>query len=412
MATLLYETALLLYTAVAFVLSLFQDKPRKWIAGRNRWQRDLAAIDPGPRIWFHCASVGEFEQARPVIEIIKQTRPDVRVVVTFFSPSGFESPKPKDIADAVTYLPTDFRRNARRFVTILKPKVAVFVKYELWYNHLIELQKNGIPTLLISAYFPDWHWLFRWPGKLLIKRLRSFEKIFVQDQLSAELLQKHGVDQTIVAGDTRHDRVLNAREEKLPLPEVERWVGESPVLVIGSNWPADDRVILDTLVDYKDDLKIIVAPHQITDSQFNTWKNCFGDRMVKWSHGLKSLNARVSVLWVDEIGLLARLYRLATVAYVGGGFGANVHNTLEAAVYGVPVIIGPNNRRFQEIQELKKLGICIEIGDSEMFARVLEKSLIDTEFRREVAGKAELYFNTHRGATDKIASYLMGLIDD
>lgn len=403
----LYTLSIRVYALLARVAALFNKKAALWTGGRGHWKGALAHFSRSDKVvWFHCASVGEFEQARPIMESLKKSRPDIGIAVTFFSPSGYEVRKDYKYADVVTYLPTDTPANARRFLDALRPDIALFVKYDFWFNFMNELHRRHIPGAVISAYIPDEHWLLKWPGSVFIRRLGQFDRLFLQDRQSEANLARFGLNKTIVCGDTRIDRVLANRQEPWSAPKTEAFCRGRKVLVIGSNWPKDDDVLLPVISTHLDRWAVIVAPHEMHDAQWLRWSGLFGGQIVRWSE-LETANLDgKNVLYVDTIGVLSKLYRFATVAYIGGGFSGGIHNTLEAAVYGVPVIFGPDNRRFLEAQQLKAIGVGFEVNDDTSLARMLDHFDEAEKALQEIPGKAEQFFRSQQGASERILGWV------
>ena len=369
-------------------------------------------------VWIHAASVGEFEQARPLIERLKVKGERMKVVVTFFSPSGFEARKNYELADAVVYLPFATRRKAKRFLEALQPSMAIFVKYEFWPAYLRELKKRNIPTYSISAIFRPTQRFFHWCGKGALRLLHCFTHIFVQDEASRRLLAEHGVHECSVAGDTRFDRVNDVftatrerRDERLQV--ISQFVETATqVVVAGSTWPEDEELLhcwIDKMVtgDALNGAKLILVPHEINEEHLHDIFQRFKGRFVKYSDisgmpsNLSRLNIlrRADVLVIDTIGLLSRIYQFGQVAYIGGGFGEGIHNTLEAAVYGVPVIFGPNYRHFREAQGLIDAGAARSIKDYKELEAALTTAL---EQHETIGQKAAEYVQSELGATDKI----------
>ena len=368
-------------------------------------------------VWIHAASVGEFEQARPLIERLKADDKGRKVVVTFFSPSGFEARKNYELADAVVYLPFATRRKAKRFLEALQPSMAIFVKYEFWPAYLRELKKRGIPTYSISAIFRPTQRFFHWYGKSALRLLHCFTHIFVQDEASRRLLAEHGVHECSVAGDTRFDRVNDVftasrerRDERLQV--ISQFVETATqVVVAGSTWPEDEELLRqfqfrDESLEFRG-TKLILVPHEINEEHLHDIFQRFKGRFVKYSDisampsNLSRLNIlrRADVLVIDTIGLLSRIYQFGQVAYIGGGFGEGIHNTLEAAVYGVPVIFGPNYRHFREAQGLIDAGAARSIKDYKELETALTTAL---EQHETIGQKAAEYVASELGATDKI----------
>lgn len=369
-------------------------------------------------VWIHAASVGEFEQARPLIERLRREHPDRKIVVTFFSPSGYEARKNYPHADAVLYLPFATRRKAKRFLEALQPSMAIFVKYEFWPAYLRELKKRGIPTYSISAIFRPTQRFFHWYGKSALKLLHCFTHIFVQDEASRRLLAEHGVHECSVAGDTRFDRVnevlaaTRERQDARLLP-IAQFVEEAPqVIVAGSTWPEDEELLycwIDKMVagDGLNGVKLILVPHEINEEHLHAIFQRFKGRFVKYSDisampsNLSRVNIlrRAQVMVIDTIGLLSSIYQFGQVAYIGGGFGEGIHNTIEAAVYGVPVVFGPNHKHFREALGLIDAGAARSIKN---YAELEAAFTTALEQHETIGAKASEYVQSELGATDKI----------
>lgn len=351
------------------------------------------------RIWIHVASVGEFEQARPVIERLRREHPEVQIVLTFFSPSGYNLRKGYDKVDAVTYLPFATRRNARMFLDVVKPDTAIFVKYEFWPAYLRELAKRGIRTYSISAIFREKQAFFRWWGKPYLKLLRLFTAIYVQDEASARLLREHGIERTEVAGDTRFDRVHAIAQQAKDIPQIARFVEDgAKVIIAGSTWPPDEE-LLARYIDENPDVKLVLAPHEIHEAHLHQILQQFEGRYVRFTQAtINSLDA-VRVLVVDTMGMLSSIYRYGQVAYIGGGFGVGIHNTIEAAVFGMPVLFGPNHKHFREACALIDAGGGIAVDNYAAFKAAMDNALADHE---AIGKKSSDYVVSELGATDKI----------
>lgn len=357
-------------------------------------------------IWIHAASVGEFEQARPLIERLRHEQPQRPIVLTFFSPSGYEMRKDYDQVNAVYYLPFATRRNAKRFLEALQPSMAIFVKYEFWPAYLRELKKRDIPTYSISAIFRPKQIFFSIWGKSQLKALRCFTQIFVQDEASRRLLAEHGLHNASVAGDTRFDRVDEIKQSGHRLPLVEQFVENTPrVVIAGSTWPEDEVLLKQYIEDFG--TKLILVPHEINEEHLHTIFQLFKGRFVRYSDLEKMRDAtsrynilqRAGVLVVDKLGLLSSLYAYGQVAYIGGGFGAGIHNTIEAAVYGLPVIFGPNYTHFREAQGLIDVGAARSIKNYSELETALTTALDEHE---TIGAKAAEYVEAEKGATDCI----------
>jgi 3-deoxy-D-manno-octulosonic-acid transferase len=356
---LLYRLFIHLYQLAVTVISPFNAKARLWIQGRkNLLQRMQSAIEPsGKLIWMHCASLGEFEQGRPVLEQIKKNHPAYKILLTFFSPSGYEVRKDYTEADHIFYLPIDTKENAERFYDIVKPSLVMFIKYEYWFYYLYEAKKRKIPLILVSGIFREDQPFFKWYGKLHREMLQNFSWLLVQNGTSKDLLDTIGYNKNVVvSGDTRFDRVVEISESFVPIDLVERFCGNADVIVAGSTWTEDDKELAH-YANTNRQIKFIIAPHNINDLRLNECKRYY-HHSVKYSdvhNGLSMPGA--NVLIIDNVGMLSRLYKYATVCLVGGAFGGGgVHNVLEAAVYGKPVVYGPEYDEYAEAVELVEAG--------------------------------------------------------
>lgn len=357
-------------------------------------------------IWIHAASVGEFEQARPLIERLRREQPQRKIVVTFFSPSGYEARKDYKEADAVLYLPFATRRNAKRFIEALKPEMAIFVKYEFWPAYLKELKKRSIPTYSISSIFRPTQRFFHWYGKASLHLLHCFTHLFVQDEASRRLLAEHGVHDCSVAGDTRFDRVgeilshgLDANDPRLmPIEDFTR--NCQRVLIAGSTWPEDEELLAQYMEHAElTDTKLILVPHEIDEKHLHYIFQRFQGRFVRYSRATSTSLIHAKVLVMDTMGLLSSVYRFGQTAYIGGGFGAGIHNTIEAAVYGMPVVFGPRYHHFREAQGLIDANAARSIKNYKELEEALDTALDNYEM---IGAKAAAYVHDETGATEKI----------
>lgn len=409
MLLLLYNIGIALYWCFAHVVAPFYPKAKLWCIGRKGWEQRLsqamAQLKSNP-VWIHCSSLGEFEQGRPIIEAIKERNPQQPIVLTFFSPSGYEIRKNYPLADYVCYLPIDTRRNAARFLSLVKPKVAVFVKYEFWYHYLNTLKRNNIATYVVSAIFRQQQAFFKPYGGWYKQFLGCFSHLFVQDGQSQQLLQNIGINNVTVCGDTRFDRVLAIAANASPIAEVEQFCAmhtDAPMLVAGSTWPPDEDLLAQYLRS-NSKLRLIVAPHEIHESHISSieQKLAFAGT-VRYSQLHSTPNFMPTctprVLIVDTIGLLSAIYRYGQIAYIGGGFGAGIHNTLEAAVYGMPVVFGPNHKRFNEALGLIAAGAAKAIANHDELHSALDSMLNDTDLLQQSAKAAKDYVASMSGAT-------------
>lgn len=378
-------------------------KARKLVAGQGRalteidaWSKELNGCDV---LWVHAASVGEFEQARPIIERLHAELPFRKILLTFFSPSGYELRKGYAMVDKVVYLPFATRKNARRMLDLLPLEAAVMVKYEFWPAYLKALQAKNVPTYLISAIFRPSQLFFRPWGRGYRKLLYKFDRIFVQDTASAALLKEYGVDRVEVAGDTRFDRVLAVKNQAKELPIVKRFVaGASKVLVAGSTWPKDEKMLV-RYMEERDDVRLVLVPHEIDKWHLHTIFKYFEGRYLRYSEATEEKLQGCRVLLVDTIGVLSSIYRYGNVAYVGGGFGVGIHNTLEAAVYGMPVVFGPAWEKFREAKGLIDAGAAISVKNYKDLAGALDCAFANQE---TMGQKANDYVQSESGATERI----------
>lgn len=358
----------------------------------------------GDVIWVHCASLGEFEQGRPLIEAIRKKNPSYKIVLSFYSPSGYEVRKNYKEADVVCYLPSDTRANAKRFISTVNPRMVFFVKYEYWYNYFRELKEVGTPLYLVSAIFRKDQIFFKWYGGWFRKILNNVKCFYIQDEKSAALLDGIGIKAYIVAGDTRFDRVAAIAAAANPIPVVENFATGAKVLVAGSTWPADEQIIASYINNSAKDVKLIIAPHMVDESHIQQLERRFTLPVCHYTKVKGEIGADVRVLIIDTIGLLSAIYRYGSVAYLGGGFGKGIHNTLEAATYGMPVIFGPRHLKFKEAIDLKEKGAGFSINDSVEFGNLMER-LWDDENKDYLkkSGEAALeYVQSMCGATEEI----------
>ena len=351
----------------------------------------------------HCASLGEFEQGRPVLEQLGEEYPGHALVLTFFSPSGYEMRKDFKGVDYVFYLPLDTRGNAKKFLSFVQPELCIFVKYEFWYFLLREIERKGISAVLISSIFRKDQPFFQWYGSLHRRMLFSFSKIFVQDAASSQLLRSIGIEDAVVAGDTRFDRVVKAVKNYEELPIAKEFCSNSKVLIAGSSWPEDEQFLKEVIDALPAEWKLILVPHEVHDVQINRIKALFGDS-VTWSGWETGVHAKVLI--VDQIGLLLQLYSYARVAWIGGGFGKGIHNTLEAAVHGVPVGFGPAFQKFREAKELIAAGAGFSTADPAYVVNLIANWDKDDSGWQHASNAARQYVLSNAGATGKIMSYL------
>jgi 3-deoxy-D-manno-octulosonic-acid transferase len=405
---ILYNLGILLYSLVARLIAPFNTKAKLWVNGRKNWEVLLKeAIDNDKvRIWIHCASLGEFEQGRTLIETIKQIRPEYSILLTFFSPSGYEIRKNYKVADHVCYLPSDTPRNARKFILITNPAAVIFVKYEFWYNYISIIHRNGIPFYLVSAIFRPDHHFFRWYGYFFRSLLLRFTHIFVQDTGSAELLNAKGINNVTVSGDTRFDRVIQIAESAKQIHDIETFRGKEKVLIAGSSWKPDEEIIAKYINASPEKLKWIFAPHEIDSANLDRLEKLFKTSVIRLSEFTPS-KAHTRVLIIDSIGILSSAYRYGYIAVIGGGFGKGIHNILEAASWGIPVIFGPNYKKFREAVDLIDLDAAKCFHSYEEFSNVVNEWFSDDRAYELAARQAVDYVTGNSGATDKILKIIM-----
>ncbi|MBK7407365.1 MAG: 3-deoxy-D-manno-octulosonic acid transferase [Saprospirales bacterium] len=404
----LYRLTLLLYGWIIRLGAGFHPKARAWVEGRKQWRQTLRNwARPEGRIgWMHCASLGEFEQGRPVLEEIHRTLPDVQLVLTFFSPSGYEMRKNYPLVKGVFYLPLDSPSNARDFLDLLRPDVVVFVKYEFWYYFWRELQRRRIPTLLISAIFRPGQVFFKPWGGLFRKMLQAPVGLFVQDERSRQLLGSIGVKNAIVAGDTRIDRVLSLVQEDKAWPILEAFCRGSKVLVAGSAWPPDEQLLSSWLAHpSSQSWKCIIAPHEIEEAAILALEKRLPQPALRYTQVGEKKIEDYRILILDTIGMLASAYRYGEVAYVGGGFGKGIHNILEPMAHGLPVLFGPAHQKFREAYLLQEAGAAWSVTNEGAFQSRMV-FLSHTENRKEASKKGLDLLNEHQGATRQIVQFL------
>ena len=405
----MYNIAIYIYLIGVAIASCFNKKVKKMWAGERQALKVLREkVDPNARyIWFHAASLGEFEQGRPLMEYLRKTHPEYKILLTFFSPSGYEVRKNYEGADIICYLPLDTIRNARRFLRAIKPVMAFFIKYEFWYNYLHILQHRGIPTYSVSSIFRPDQIFFQWYGKGYGRVLKCFTHFFVQNIESKNLLAKLDIHDVEVVGDTRFDRVLQIKEASKQLPIVEKFSeNTSKVFIAGSSWLPDEEVFLKYFNLHKD-WKLIVAPHVIGEDHLaQIFELLKGRRVVRYTEATEENVKDAEVLIIDCFGLLSSIYHYGTISYVGGGFGVGIHNVLEAAVWDIPVIFGPNNKRFQEAQGLIMAGGGFEINDYQSFRDLMLRFETDEMFLQTSKKHAGEFVKGRAGATEKIMGSL------
>ena len=406
----MYSLAIHFYAFIIALISPFHKKARIMRLGQWKTNSILREkIDRNAKyIWFHASSLGEFEQGRPLMEKIKAEHPEYKILLTFFSPSGYEVRKNYNGADVICYLPFDTPYRVKKFLNLANPSIAVFIKYEFWGNYLQELKHRNIPVYIISSIFRRDQLFFQWFGYPYRKMLYCFTHLFVQDDRSAALLKEFGITNVTVTGDTRFDRVLDVRNQARELSPVEHFVCEGGkekklTLVAGSSWPQDEEILIPYFNEHPE-MKLIIAPHEIHREHLMYIESLLKRPSVRLSDVFhdQSLAEGKDCLIVDSFGLLSSIYRYGTIAYIGGGFGAGIHNTLEAAVYGIPVLFGPKYHKFKEAKDLIKVGGGFSVSDKQSFCEKMDELLTYHEVLEAAGESAGQFVNGNAGATDKI----------
>ncbi|WP_017497764.1 3-deoxy-D-manno-octulosonic acid transferase [Flavobacterium sp. WG21] len=387
------------------IVALFSPKIKLFVEGRKNVFTILEEkIKPSDKtIWFHSASLGEYEQGLPVIEKIKEKYPAHKIIVTFFSPSGYEVRKNNTTAAVTLYLPLDTKSNAKKFLKLAHPELAFFIKYEFWLNYLNELEKSQTPTYLISGIFRDNQMFFKWYGGFYRKALKAFTYFFVQNENSKEKIKSIGFDNVIVSGDTRFDRVNAILERDNTLDFIEKFKNNTPTIIIGSSWPKDEVLLAEYINQASEDVKFIIAPHNIKSDQISSLKAQITKSTILFSEKENADLSSYNVFIIDTIGLLTKIYSYGTIAYVGGGFGnPGIHNILEPATFGIPIVIGPNYSNFAEATELVALKGCLVISNNQELKQTLDRLLQDKAFLEEKSQICKSYIQNNKGATNSI----------
>ncbi len=409
MNIVLYTIFLKVYSVAIFIASISNEKAKLWIKGRKKIFEKLShtfSSETAPIIWVHCASLGEFEQGRTVIEQLKKELIKPKVLLTFFSPSGYEIRKDYKEADWVFYLPMDSFLNASQFLKIVNPAIAIFVKYEYWFYYLDQCKKRNISLLLISGIFRPSHPFFQLYGGFHRKMLRCFTHFFVQDEQSKKLLQSININNCTIAGDTRFDRVSSIADNFKQIDFIEKFISNNPILIAGSTWPKDDKIIREAVADLHQKIKVILVPHEIHPQRINELKQFFPTALCYSQLTNSTFPTDSNFLIIDNIGMLTSLYHYATIAYVGGGFNNGIHNTLEAAVHGKPVLFGMKYEKFNEAKDLIKNGSSFCVADSNSLRLQIEKLLTNNSKYQNCCKNAKEYVRSKVGATEKIVDYI------
>ncbi len=405
----LYAIGVAGYGLLLRIAALFNPKAAAWVNGRKHWQQKIASsIDTsGKHIWFHCSSLGEYEQGRPVMERLRMEYPEYKMVLTFFSPSGYEQKKNDPLADYVFYLPLDGYRNSKKFLELVNPYFAVFVKYEFWHFYIKALKDKKIPSFVISAIFRPSQIYFKNYGVFFYQILQRITHLFVQNQASLELLYDNKLTNVTVSGDTRFDRVYMNSQKAVKLDKIAAFKNDKPLFIAGSTWPSDDKILRQLVIDFKDQFKFIIVPHEISNISVNRVQRIFPVKSLLYSGLISDQNSYVDpVLIIDNIGMLSTLYSYADYAYIGGGFGAGIHNTLEAAVYGLPLFFGPSYKKYSEAVQLTAMQTAFPVSSYDELKKQFEVLISNSSLKEQIRNKNHVYMIASRGATDVIINYL------
>lgn len=408
----LYNIGIFLYALVVRIISPFHRKARKMILGHKETYRILRQqIDPNDSyIWFHAASLGEFEQGRPIMEAIRKKHVEYKILLTFFSPSGYDVRKDYKGADIVCYLPFDKKRNVKRFLKLVQPRMVVFIKYEFWYNFVNQLRKKDIPVYMVSAIFRPTQMFFKWYGKPMRRILNCYKCICVQDENSKKILEGIHVTNVKVCGDTRFDRVIDIKKQAKQLPLAEAFAAKAAtenekIMVAGSTWPKDEDLLFQYF-NITADLKLIIAPHEIDEAHLKYIESTLRRPYIRYSQAIQENVCDYDCLIIDSFGLLSSLYRYGQIAYVGGGFGVGIHNILEAAVYSIPVVFGTNFKKFREAQQLIECGGAYSVSDYQSLRSLIDEFIQYQDTLKVAGSNAGKYVESNTGVVDKVLDVL------
>lgn len=398
----LYNTFIYIYIGILHLISPFNKKIKTMLKGEKECFDKLKSINQNDKIaWFHCASLGEFEQGRPLLEKVKKHFPQHKILLSFYSPSGYEAKKDYSLADYIVYLPNDTRKNAKKFVSIVNPDLIFFIKYEFWYNYILELK--GRRLFQVSLILRENQYFFTWYGKWFAKQLKNFEHFFVQNQQTATLLNKIGYKNITISGDTRFDRVMTIANNAKSFQDIEEFCqGDKKIILAGSSWLADEKIIEKAIKNL--DIKLIIAPHIVEQSHINEIQELF-PQAILYSE-LAENKKESNILIINCIGILSNLYQYCDIAYIGGGFGVGIHNTLEAATFGKPICFGTNYQKFQEAIDLINLKAAYSINNEEELKEILSSLLSDKEKYEKSATASKNYVQEKVGACKKIIEHL------
>jgi 3-deoxy-D-manno-octulosonic-acid transferase len=400
---IVYNIVIKAYFLLVLLFSIFNQKAKFWISGRKKWQEKYKVKPTTSKVWFHFASLGEFEQGKPLLQYFKNNYPAKEIIITFYSPSGYEVRKNTNLADYILYLPLDTPKNAKEFLDIFKPEIAFFNKYEYWYHFFKETRNQQIPLYITSAIFREKQIFFKFYGKFFREILSYVTHFYLQDQNSAQLLKSIGFNNYTITGDTRFDSVSQIAKNKKDFPEILKFKQENNLFIGGSTWPEDEELIAKFIKSYPSNWKFIFAPHEISENKLVALESLLNQKSIRYSKIDDHTDiAALKILIIDNIGLLSSLYAYADIAFIGGGFGAGIHNTLEAAAWGLPVIFGPNYQKFDEAKSLIEKKAGFGISNFEELEQVLTNLIKDSGFRKTTGQLAKDFVEQNIGATQKI----------
>ena len=403
---LFYVLGIKFYSALIYFASFFNDKAKLWINGRKNWRKKYNVNAKTRKIWFHFASLGEFEQGKPLLQAVKNQYPEKEIIITFFSPSGYEIRKNSPLGDYILYLPIDSRNNAKDFIELFKPEIAVFNKYEYWYFYFEKLNEKQIPLYITSAIFRPKQIFFKFYGGFNRKILNLVTHFFVQNEESIKLLKSIGLPNATLSGDTRFDSVLDLVKNKKDYQLINQFKGESGLFIAGSTWPEDENFIANYINKQPLDWKFIIAPHEIIETKLLALEKAIGVKTIRYSKLIEKGSTDAKVLIIDNIGLLSSLYAYGEIAFIGGGFGTGIHNTLEAAAWGLPVIFGPNYNKFQEAKDLIELQGGFSVSNQNELNTIINQLINSEDYRKQSGEIAKNYIFKNTGATAIIMKHI------
>ncbi len=404
---IIYHIAIKFYLFLIWIASFFHKKAKNWIDGRKNWRQKYHPDLNIKKIWFHFASLGEFEQGKPLLKEVRERFPEKKIIITFFSPSGYEIRKNSPFGDYILYLPLDTANNAEDFIDIFKPELAIFNKYEYWYHFFKSLNENKIPLYITSAIFRSDQIFFKWYGGFNRRILKYVTHFFVQDEASEKALHTIGFSNTTISGDTRFDSVLELSKNRKDFPLIAAFKGNQHLFIAGSTWSEDENIIIEFIKQAPEDWRFIFAPHEITENRIAELEKS-SDGSIRYSQLINepSKAGSAKILIIDNIGMLSSLYAYGNISYIGGGFGAGIHNTLEAAAWGSPVIFGPKYHKFKEARDLIHLGAGFSISNQNQFNVITTALMVNKNYRQLCGGQAKKYVQENTGATEIIMKKL------